>query len=161
MYLPLSPGRGVIAALLLLYPLLGRAAPIVESLSRGVVAVHQPDGKVFVSWRLLASDPEGTAFNLYRTTAPGPVRVAFPGRPAGDQERGPVITKLNPEPLTGGTWFTDPAPNLDRETAYFVRTLASDSAEGPPSKPFRVCPQSRTPAVRVRPDPDTGGLHAQ
>ena len=28
-----------------------------ESLDRGVVAVHQSDGKVFVSWRLLASDP--------------------------------------------------------------------------------------------------------
>ncbi|MBM3852659.1 MAG: hypothetical protein FJ399_05845, partial [Verrucomicrobia bacterium] len=37
-----------------------------ELLDRGVVAIHQPDGRVAVSWRLLATDPEGVAFNLYR-----------------------------------------------------------------------------------------------
>ena len=39
-----------------------------ERLGRGVVAVNQGDGKVFVSWRLLGDDPEATAFNLYRAT---------------------------------------------------------------------------------------------
>jgi len=135
MLLPLTPGRGLLAVLLLLCLPVLRAAPVVESLSRGVVAVHQPDGKVFVSWRLLASDPDGTAFNLYRTTAPGPARVALPGRPPQDQERGPVMAKLNTEPLTGATWFLDPLPSLDRETAYFVRTVAA-GIEGPPSKTF-------------------------
>jgi rhamnogalacturonan endolyase len=120
-----------------------RAAPLVESLSRGVVAVHQPDGKVFVSWRLLASDPAGTAFNLYRATAPGPVRVAFPGQPVPNpsneptqnRERGPVTVKLNPEPLTAGTWYVDPSPSLDRETAYFVRAVVN-GLEGEPSRTF-------------------------
>ena len=92
-----------------------------EKLDRGVVAVHQSDGKVFVSWRLLASDPAGTAFNLYRTTAPGPVRVAFPGQPAASAERGPTMAKLNPEPLAGPTWFLDPLPQLDRETGSAPR----------------------------------------
>lgn len=139
MHLPLLSGRGFFAALLLLCPLLLPAAPVVESLSRGVVAIHQPDGKVFVSWRLLASDPEGVAFNLYRTTAPGPVRVAFPGATTQNQERGPVMVKLNPELLSGPTWFLDPAPSLDRETAYFVRAV-TDGAEGPPSKTFVFTP---------------------
>ena len=37
-----------------------------ENLKRGVVAVSQPDNKVFVSWRLFGTDPEDIAFNVYR-----------------------------------------------------------------------------------------------
>jgi rhamnogalacturonan endolyase len=37
-----------------------------EKLGRGVVAIHQPDGKVFISWRLLGTDPANVAFNVYR-----------------------------------------------------------------------------------------------
>ena len=37
-----------------------------ENLGRGVVAVNQ-GGKVFVSWRLLGTDPDSIAFNLYRS----------------------------------------------------------------------------------------------
>ena len=40
-----------------------------ERLGRGVVAVRQPDGKVWVGWRMLGTDPDGVAFNLYRSTA--------------------------------------------------------------------------------------------
>ena len=39
-----------------------------EHLGRGVVAIHQGEGKVFVSWRLLGTDPDGIAFNVYRTS---------------------------------------------------------------------------------------------
>ena len=136
------------------------AAPVMERLSRGVTAVQQPDGKVFVSWRLLASDAPGTAFNVYRTTAPGPVRVAFPGQPAPSAERGPVMAKLNAEPLSGPTWLLDPSPSLDRETAYFVRTVVN-GAENAPSKPF-VFPVNPDPrpyhAVPIRtPDGYTPG----
>jgi rhamnogalacturonan endolyase len=51
-----------------------QAQPQMENLDRGVVAIHQPDGKVFVSWRLLGNDPENVAFNLYRKAD------ALPGR---------------------------------------------------------------------------------
>ncbi len=52
-----------------------------ENLGRGVVAIHQPDGKVFVSWRLLGTDPENIAFNLYRKSEGGASRTGgFPGR---------------------------------------------------------------------------------
>ncbi len=40
-----------------------------EKLGRGVVAVHYEEGKVFVGWRLLGTDPDGIAFNVYRKTA--------------------------------------------------------------------------------------------
>lgn len=113
------------------------AAPtrIMERLDRGVVAVHQPDGKVFVSWRLLASDPESTAFNVYRTTAPGPQRGGRPGAPGPQREAGPATVKLNAEPLTGPTWLLDPSASLERETAYFVRAVVN-GAEDAPSAPF-------------------------
>lgn len=111
------------------------AAPVMERLSRGVAAVQQPDGKIFISWRLLASDAPGTAFNVYRTTAPAPARPAAPGQPAQNRELGPVTTRLNAEPLTGPTWLLDPQPHLERETAYFIRVVVN-GVEGEPSKPF-------------------------
>ena len=59
-----------------------------ERLDRGVVAVRQADGKVFVSWRTLKSDAKDMAFDVYRNG-----------------------TKLNKKPLTeGGTWFVDEEP---------------------------------------------------
>ena len=112
------------------------AAPVMENLSRGVVAVHQPDGKVFVSWRLLASDPAGTAFNLYRETAPGPVTVAFGGN-AANRPREEPVTRLNAGALAGPTWFLDATARLDRATKYFVRAVANGT-EGEPSRAFAL-----------------------
>jgi rhamnogalacturonan endolyase len=80
-----------------------------ETLDRGLVAVRQEDGKVFLGWRLLATDPKDTAFNLYRVSEGKPGRV-------------------NAEPLTGAT-------NLVDETAaaeYFVCPVNAGK-EGPPS----------------------------
>jgi rhamnogalacturonan endolyase len=60
-----------------------------ERLGRGVVAVNQGDGKVFVSWRMLGDDPEATAFNLYRATT------------------GAKPAKLNAKPIADVTFFVD------------------------------------------------------
>ena len=59
-----------------------------EKLDRGVVAVRQADGRAFISWRTLMTDPKGAAFDVYRNGQ-----------------------KLNQAPLTqGGTWFIDDHP---------------------------------------------------
>lgn len=89
---------------------------VMEALGRGVVALNR--GKdVFISWRLLGTEPQDTAFNLYRITDGGePVR-------------------LNDQPLTGGTNFVDQHVDLQRENAYVVRAIR-DGKEQPPSKPF-------------------------
>lgn len=126
-----------------------------ENLNRGVVAIHQPNGAVFISWRLLGTDPEGVAFNLYRTTAAAPSRFrGFRRRPQvaaqstnevqqaeaprrrQRRDTGPVTTKLNDAPLTGATCFIDDNADLSRETTYFVRALVGD-VEGEPSKAFK------------------------
>ncbi|OWK43388.1 rhamnogalacturonan lyase [Fimbriiglobus ruber] len=94
-------------------PLLTRQ---MEKLGRGVVAIHQGGGKVFVSWRLLGTDPDNVAFNVYRRS--------------GDEK--PV--KLNAEPLTKATCYQDTA-DLTKSTAYFVRPVL-DGTEGVASAPF-------------------------
>src|SRR5262245_27101198 len=76
-----------------------------EHLGRGLVAVRQADGRVFIGWRLLGTDPDEIAFNLYRTTAGGkPVRV-------------------NARPLTAATSFVDEPADLTRPNGYFVRPV--------------------------------------
>ena len=39
---------------------------VIERLDRGVVAVRQNDGRVFISWRILKSDRKGEPFLIYR-----------------------------------------------------------------------------------------------
>jgi rhamnogalacturonan endolyase len=124
---------GLVSLVVLLAGAAAAAPRIMERLDRGVVAVHQPDGKVFVSWRLLASDPEGTAFNLYRETAPS-VNVAFGNAP---RQREEPVTKLTAEPLAGPTWFVDKSARLERATKYFVRPVVN-GAEGEPSPAFAL-----------------------
>jgi len=139
--------RLVVSTLLALIALdasAGDSSPrsVVERLSRGVVAIHQSDGSVFVSWRLLADDPEGVAFNVYREVAPRPESERGGGgaRPPGAQgggaaDAGPV--KLNDTPIVGGTWFLDKGARLERETRYSVRAVI-DGVEGEPGKPFAL-----------------------
>lgn len=104
---------------------------VMERLDRGVVAVHQPDGSVFVSWRLLASDPDQVAFNVYRATGDGP---AFdPGRFGSRPDPVAGVVRLNETPTADVTWCRDLTAALQRETRYFVRPVA-DGREGEPSE---------------------------
>ncbi len=107
-----------------------------EKLDRGLVAVHQSDGRVFLSWRLLASDEDGTAFNVYRETAAPAGGPADFGRFAARPDAPAATVKLNGEPLTAGTWFIDGNPRLDRQTNYYVAAVVN-GAEQPRSKPFQ------------------------
>jgi rhamnogalacturonan endolyase len=111
-------------ALALWLLLAGRASAVdrqMESLDRGVVAVREPDGKVFVSWRLLATDPAGVQFNVYR------------GRATGE----PV--KLNERPLDGGTNHIDQSAGAGDALSYSVRTIV-DGAEQAAGRAYSVPP---------------------
>jgi hypothetical protein len=76
-----------------------------EKLNRGMAAVPTSDGKVYLGWRLLKSDPPGTAFNVYRSV------------------EGDVPMPLNKEPVTATTDFVDEQPALGRNCIYFVRPV--------------------------------------
>jgi hypothetical protein len=71
-----------------------------EKLGRGVVALNIGGNQVYVGWRLLASDPAGIAFNLYRNG-----------------------TKLNAAPITGSTNYTDTSVTLTQANYYYVRPV--------------------------------------
>jgi rhamnogalacturonan endolyase len=81
------------------------AQKIMENLGRGVVAINQEDGKVYVGWRLLATDADETAFNVYRLSA----------------SKRPV--KINAEPVKNSTNFIDKTANLTQTNQYFVKPL--------------------------------------
>jgi rhamnogalacturonan endolyase len=83
-----------------------------ERLDRGVAAVPAVDGGNLVSWRLLATDPEGTAFNLYRD-----------GK------------KLNAAPLSATTNHRDESGSA---TSTYVVTTLMGGAEKERSRPAGV-----------------------
>ncbi|MGH9831426.1 MAG: rhamnogalacturonan lyase [Blastocatellia bacterium] len=90
-----------------------------ERLGRGVVAVNQGDGKVFVGWRLLGNDPDAIAFNVYR--------AAESGKPV----------KLNDKPITEATSFIDAKADRTKSNSYFVRPVLN-AREQPASASFKL-----------------------
>jgi len=90
-----------------------------ENLGRGVVAVRTGEKSVFISWRMLNSDPQNIAFNIYRLT---------------DNSK-PV--KLNSQPLSSVSWFIDDNADFSKQNAWYV-TNNSDKAEVPAGRPFKL-----------------------
>ena len=72
-----------------------------------------------MGWRLLGTDPDDIAFNVYRSTG------------------GAAPVKLNPEPIRNATNFVDSRANSKEALAYFVRPV-QDGQEGEASAPFRL-----------------------
>jgi rhamnogalacturonan endolyase len=120
-----------------------------ENLGRGVIALHPVDGQVYVSWRLLGTDPDGIAFNLYRSTGGG------------------VPVRLNAEPIAASTDFLDRAARLEQSTAYSVRPVVQgrEQAAGAPFVLPAQCPTQpylsiplQTPAGYSANDASVGDL---
>src|SRR6056297_1195659 len=86
------------------------AQRLMEKLERGVVAVRDGD-RVFVSWRLFATDPPEIGFNVYRQD--------------GDLEP----TLLNDASLSSGTNFVDATDGQTDETVYSVRPVIGGREE--------------------------------
>ena len=138
-----------------------------EKLDRGVVAIHQPDGKVFVSWRLLATDPEDVAFNVYRTTTARASERAEYGGFSSRNDPGGGTVKVNREPVTGGTWVEDAQAVLSRTTEYTVRPVVDGKESGPgaaftlpagaPPLPYHSIPL-QTPPGYIPGDSSVGDL---
>ncbi len=78
-----------------------------EHLSRGLVAVQAGEDSVFVSWRLLHSDAEQVAFNVYRQAENG------------------VEVQLNEKPLTDATSLMDVANLPNGIYTYLVKPVGS------------------------------------
>jgi rhamnogalacturonan endolyase len=108
MFLGKSSGRAVVylpiaLALSLVIPV--SAQRTMEFLGRGVVAVRQADGNVFIGWRLLGTDSEDVAFNLYRATD------------------GSEPAKLNKHPIREATFLVDDTAKPGAAVSYSVRSV--------------------------------------
>ena len=89
-----------------------RAQYLMENLGRGVVAVRQNDLQVYVGWRLLGTEyPSDIRFNVYRAVG------------AGEPE------KLNGDPLTQTTDFTDTPPDFTAKLTYTVRPVVNGAEQ--------------------------------
>ena len=75
-----------------------------ESLDRGVIAIKDK-GQFFISWRVLGTDANDLAFNLYRKSG------------------AKKAVKLNGKPITGATNFIDTKANPKEENIWFVKTV--------------------------------------
>ncbi|MCS7120245.1 MAG: rhamnogalacturonan lyase [Nitrososphaerota archaeon] len=84
---------------------LSTSTRVMERLGRGLIAIYLGGGKVYVSWRLLGTDPSNIAFNLYRRTSDG------------------SVIKVNSAPIVNTTDFTDSNVNIDLSPTYFVRPI--------------------------------------
>jgi rhamnogalacturonan endolyase len=100
-----------------------------EYLNRGVYAINQGNGKVFVSWRLLGTESNDKAFNIYKTID------------------GKTI-KLNKEPLVTASCFIDEYADTTKANTYFVKTVINNSEQAtdalftlqPNAKPYLAIP---------------------
>jgi len=96
-----------------------------EKLDRGLIARPAGEGKVYLSWRLLASDPDDAAFNVYR-------RV--------DNQK-PI--RINDEPIRQTTDFVDTEAPGDKDCGWVVRLVAGGNEEQA-SEPARLPGGDRT-----------------
>jgi len=83
-----------------------------EKLGRGMVAINQGNGKVYIGWRMLGTDPDNIAFNAYRNNI-----------------------RVNRQPIAESTNLVD--NNGSTSATYTVRTVINGS-EGETSKPAKV-----------------------
>jgi rhamnogalacturonan endolyase len=93
--------------LVFLLPIAAFSQRQMEYLNRGIVAAPDGKGHVFISWRLLATDKENIAFNLYRSS-----NIAKP-------------VKLNKTPITAATSWLDEKTDSTQSYTYQVATVVN------------------------------------
>ncbi|HRG22974.1 MAG TPA: rhamnogalacturonan lyase [Chitinophagaceae bacterium] len=81
-----------------------------EYLDRGLIAMPDRKGHLFVSWRLLGTEDPATTFNIYRNT-------------------GGKSVKLNKQPVEASTSFMDSTADLSLEHQYTVKAVVKKKEE--------------------------------
>ncbi|MFE9746721.1 rhamnogalacturonan lyase [Saccharothrix saharensis] len=117
--------------------------PQVERLNRGLVAVHTGGGN-YVSWRVLAGDAPGTAFNLYRDG----VKVnAAPIRGSSNYtDRGaPAAAEYVVRPVVGGVEQVSAAAE-DRSLRFTATSGEVGVAASTRDVPLQIPAGGRTPS---------------
>jgi rhamnogalacturonan endolyase len=113
-----------------------------ESLDRGVIAINQGGGKIYVGWRLFGLDPGSVGFNVYRSTA------------------GAAAVKLNASPITATTDYVDSGADVSKSNAYYV-TAVVGGAEQDPSAAYTLAANAPAQQYLSIPLKDGGLNYAQ
>ncbi len=108
-----APAIGIVLGTIVLLTGPMHAQRYMEKLGRAMVAINQGDGRVYVGWRMLGTDPHNLAFNLYRSTG------------------GASPVKLNDQPITQSTNWVDNAVDLSQTNSYFVRPVLNGREQAP------------------------------
>lgn len=103
---------GILALLFLLVFLVPNDSVGREQPDRGMVALERADGSVFLSWRLLKSDPEGIKFSLARSLPDG---------------KETILTDRSIAP----TNYVDKLVPQDRYKSYVYKLYLNDKKEAP------------------------------
>ncbi|MBI9015704.1 MAG: rhamnogalacturonan lyase [Phycisphaerae bacterium] len=95
----------------------------IEKLSRGLIAINRGNNEIFLSWRLLGTDPADLTFNIYRIS-----------------ENSKAI-KLNNKPIKNSTNFIDTTANPTKKNSYYVSPVINNKML-PPSQKYSIYPNS-------------------
>ena len=90
-----------------------------EYLDRGVIAIRNSNDSVYIGWRLLGTEPNDIAFNLYR------------------QSGNNKPTLLNKTPIKESTNFEDGRQDFSVDNSYFVKAILNGQ-EQKASKSFTI-----------------------
>ncbi|MDZ7372926.1 MAG: SUMF1/EgtB/PvdO family nonheme iron enzyme [candidate division KSB1 bacterium] len=103
--------------------------------ARRVVALAQGQGRVFLSWALLASDLPEVRFNIYRSL-----------------RRDEAGFRINPKPVEATSYLDtlDPALRAAGRLYYRIRPVTPDGREGPVSEWAGVSPSESPSSVCFR-----------
>ncbi|HEY5471468.1 MAG TPA: silent information regulator protein Sir2 [Bacteroidales bacterium] len=101
----------LVILLLVQYPAFGQTGTksfAFEKADRGLIAVVTDNKQVYLGWRLLNNDPANVGFNIYRITA------------------GAKAVKINAEPITGSTNFTDSNAPMGQPNEWYVTPVVNN-----------------------------------
>lgn len=96
-----------------------QAQRFMEDLNRGLVVLRQSERSVFISWRMLGTEPDAIAYNVYRVD---------------DYGKTTLLTKT---PVTSATCFVDSLANLTKTNSWFVKAVVNKKEQAA-SKAFQL-----------------------
>ena len=76
-----------------------------ENLDRGLIAIRNPNDSIYIGWRLLGTEPDDIAFNLYR------------------QKATEKAVRLNKTPIIESTNYQDGKLDFTTDNFYFVKAV--------------------------------------
>jgi autotransporter-associated beta strand protein len=112
-----------------------------ENLGRGVIVLHKSTSQAYVSWRLLATDPDGAGFNVLRSA------------------NGATPVQINSGLITNTTDFLDITATLTVSNAWFIQPVFNGATQAL-SAPWGLAANSAVKQYFSVPLHTTGGAAA-